>query len=283
MYQMTHTSSFGFVFCLGVAAVSALSIAPATDASIVAQHEGSSDPLIEGWTTWGPGFSVSVGGINDGGTPAWMVNDSSTAVNTFLFYRRPLTLAEATDAAAIGWNLSTTIRVPSSTRPEDSFSPAVHYYDGATNWTMGFNVDSGNTVVQLVNGYSNFANSVETTLGPKYTLTGNSIYNKFELRFDPLSSTADLFINGVERISNYAGITDGNLFGPPGARHVQWGALSQTDSGHGNFNAVSFEINSAVVPECTSLVIWSLLTCVGFIVGSALRAKVVCPPSAVNA
>jgi hypothetical protein len=246
---------FIHMFAVTVAAVAGSLNVQLAPGAIVASHAGDTDPTTEGWTTFGPGSAVVVGAVNDGGTLAWMVNDTSTATNTHLFYRQPLTSSQASDADTNGWILSTTLRVLSSTRPQDSFSPSIYYYDGTTNWTVGFNVVSGDTVVQLVDGYNNFGNSVETTLGPTYTIPGNSSYNRFELRFDPVSSTADLFVNGVERLSDYGGIPDGKFFGPPdNAPQLSWGTPSPTDSGHGNFQAITF----AIIPEPSALALMLL-------------------------
>jgi hypothetical protein len=47
-------------------------------------------------------------------------------------------------------------------------------------------------------------------------------------------------VDGVERISNYAGALEAS------ARGVYWGSLSTLDTGRGNFNSVVFQ---TTVPE----------------------------------
>jgi hypothetical protein len=219
-------------------------LAPAEAQAIVfAQHVGDADPTTEGWTAV-PGSASTVGAINDGGTPAWFVDDAGSAAGSYYYYERTLTPSEVAAAAnPTGWTLSTTIRVPSTQSPSFSFSPGVDYSTGTTRWVMGFEAINGNTQVQLI---TNVGSNFDTSIGPVFTVTGNSAYNIFELRFDPLTLTADLFVNGVEQISNYAGW---NFVNVPG---IYWGSLSSLDAGRGNFNAVSF---MTTVPEAGSVLL----------------------------
>ncbi len=246
-----RTSTYRFVLCLGVACA-VTQVAGEARASIVASHSGSADPTTEGWTANPFGGGVPVGPIVDEGTPAWFVDDTNSTAG--YFYRRNVTALEVVDAATIGWTLTTTLRVPSSERAGLSASPFVAYSDGVKIWHMGFDVVAGATVVQLVSTFSpDPVNS--TTNGPRYMLSGPSAYNTFELRFDPGSATADLFIDGVERISDHAGWVQSDI------PSVNWGAGSSTDIGLGHFNAVSFTIAPVVaVPEAGAIWIWGLGT-----------------------
>jgi hypothetical protein len=250
-------------FCFSIA-MSALVISRGANADLVISHSGSANPTTEGWTQTQPGVNVTVGAINDGGTPAWFVDDSDGAsTGALLLYTKNLTTTQVADAAAIGWTLSTTIRVPSTSRPGDFSSPAVAYQGSTTQWAMGFNVINGDTVVQLITGFSNISTGAQSTGGPTYTLSGISTYNTFDLRYDPSSLSADLFVNGVERISNYTGRS--SVSATP---NVLWGAGSFPDIGRGNFNAVSFNI--AAIPEVSSFL---LAAAAGLVTLSASRVK----------
>jgi hypothetical protein len=242
----------------------------ASTASVIASHSGSTDPTspVEGWATVlsGGGVGVMVGPVTGDTMPAWFVDDTSTGAA--LFYQRIPTSQQVSDATTDGWILSATIRVPSSGRPQESHSPFLDFSDGTTLWTMGFDVIGGNTVVQLITGYSNLGNSAQASIGPTHTVMGTSAYNTFELRFDPLTLTADLFVNGTEQISNYGG-TLVSIFGPSGVPpRIAWGAGSSLDLGRGHFNAVTFSTRSAVaaVPEAKSLLIWFGLVAVSIAV-----------------
>jgi len=237
---------FATKFCATLVGVIGLGTAQVAFAVIFAQHLGDADPTTEGWTAV-PGSSSTVGAIDDGGTPAWFVDDASLAGGTFYYYRRSLTPSEVAAAAnPSGWTLSTTIRVPSTQRTDYSFSPGVDYRDGAKIWAMSFDVVNGNTQVQLISGINNQGTGADGTSGPIFTVAGTSTYNTFELRYDPITLTADLFVNGVEQISNFAGW---NLIESPG---VFWGSLSSIDAGRGHFNAVTF---MTTVPEAGGLLL----------------------------
>jgi hypothetical protein len=207
----------------------------------VASHVGSADPTTEGWGTFGSGTGVAVGPIVDGATPAWFVDDTSNATDSLFIYTKFLTPMEVADASAIGWTLTTTLRVPSSNFANLSVSPSVTFNDGDKQWLMGFEVFGGNTEVQLLTSFG------ANTTGPAYTESGTSSYNTFQLRYDPVSDTADLFVNGIERISNHPGRP---LISTPA---LAWGGSYGPDIGRGNFNAVSFEI--APIPEVGSFLL----------------------------
>ena len=67
------------------------------------------------------------------------------------------------------------------------------------------------------------------------------------MRFDPLSGTADLFVDGIERISDYGGNTINT-----GSSLVQFGAAQSNSAGHGHYNLVQF----STVPEPSSTVLF---------------------------
>jgi hypothetical protein len=95
---------------------------------------------------------------------------------------------------------------------------------------------------------------------PDFALEGaGDGYHLYQLRYDPVSASADLFVDGVERLSNY--------FGVPGINvpRVGWGAGGGPGTGQGNFAAVRF----AVVPEPGT----AAITCVLLAVGALVRRK----------
>jgi hypothetical protein len=106
--------------------------------------------------------------------------------------------------------------------------------DGNLTYSMIFGSEAvGDPTVRLVTGQFN--------AGIDFTLQGaGSSYHLFELIYDPSAGSADLFADGVERLSDYTGFVDSD-----GYSRVQWGSAQSDMTGHGNYNLVQF----SVVPE----------------------------------
>ena len=221
-------------------------------ADLIANHLGDADPTTEGWTEIpGAGGGVTVGPINDGGTAAWFVDDNSVADDSTFLYHQTISTTDIADGNSLGWTLSTTLRVASDESLSFDGSPFTTYADGTRAWRMFFGLDaSGDTQIRLKTG---------DTTGPVYTISGNSTYNTFSLRYDPIASSADLFVNGTEVISGYVGELDSQM-------KVAWGAGRSPDQGQGNFNKVSF----ATVPEPSSTAL-CLIACLGICVARNRR------------
>jgi hypothetical protein len=110
---------------------------------------------------------------------------------------------------------------------------------------MGFGSEAdGDPIVLLFDGGGSHPNFT----GPRYTLQGaGSTYHRYDLVFDPVNDSADLFVDGVERVSDFPGYAlAATTFG--------FGNGSSADTGQGNFNAVQF----IVVPEPASVLLFGL-------------------------
>ncbi len=72
-------------------------------------------------------------------------------------------------------------------------------------YTLAFGMDANR--VPTVYALTDTNYSTNPTATPyKYTVTGGADkYNTYEMVYDPISTTVDIFVNGVERISNYPG------------------------------------------------------------------------------
>jgi hypothetical protein len=215
-------------------------------AAVLFEHTGSTDPTTEGWSIGGSGTpgsnGVYTGPItNDAGSgmDAWYVNDTATFGGSNQSYYGSLTSDQVTQASTNGWTLSTTIRIPDASETA-AYAPFALYRDGVRSWDVAFGSTSGgDPIVKLITGglHPNYN-------GPSYTLQGvGSTYHTYDLVYDPLSSSADLFVDGVEVISDYLGIVYSTI-----KTNIGWGSGSSIDTGQGNFNAVSFSINPAPVP-----------------------------------
>ena len=74
-------------------------------ADLIAQHVGSADPTTEGFALTS-GYTAGVG-VNDGGTQAWLLDNSRSRYDVF-----PAISQEA-DMAANGWVAQQTLRMTS--------------------------------------------------------------------------------------------------------------------------------------------------------------------------
>jgi len=190
------------------------------------------------WTRSTGGAGPVGTGINDGGTPAWSVARGSVGAGEEFWTVTPLAADVATGNVE-GWKLSTRLRLPESGRAA-SFGSMVDYADGSRAWTMHFGTDGdGDPIVTLFNNSTN----------PSFTLegAGNTGYHDYLLAYNPLALSANLYVDGVLRISGFVGQSVGFsrlLFGDA--------ALSTADHDV-NYNSVLL-----VLPEPSSLALLSL-------------------------
>lgn len=199
--------------------------------TVVCEHTGANDPTTEGWIyrvpTAQPSGSVTTGYIfNDQGFDAWYVNDLSTALYTTGTYQYALTQGQV-DAAQSGWELSTTIKTIGISTGYYPYTMHVNYQDGNNRFLMYFGrIDGDRQFVRLYTGFEQ---------GIDYIVDGGS-YHSYSLIYDPEEGSADLFIDGIERISDYTG------FATTGPAAVSWGAGASNATGQGNFNLVQWSV-----------------------------------------
>ena len=222
MKNICLRNTLGFTF-LSLAQISTC------NAEVLLQHLGANDPVSELPKPWvfvvGPNSgSLDVGPvINDvGGFDAWKTNDDQTTTSGG-GYRASLTPDEALRASTSNWLLRARLRVVDF---DDSPAGAVKldYSDSQITWRLAFgSTGSGDPIVSLGDGITN----------PSHTITGaGSTYNLYELAYDPLSQTADLFVNGTLVITGYTGLFD------PVPPQVNFGSGSTGDTGQGNWNLI---------------------------------------------
>jgi hypothetical protein len=201
----------------------------------------------------------SVGAIiGDLGFDAWFVDDDGTAVGTGTSYTVVPAVALNTQAATNGWTLRTRLRVVDVPDTPDG-SPILSYRNGTTSYQMFFGTEAdGDPIVRLIE-------ALTPITGPTFTLEGTGGgYHLYELVYDPQTGSADLFVNGIEVLSDYEGF-------PLTQSLVWWGAGSSADTGRAHFNLVQFEVVPDPVPALPPAALLALAALLG--AGGALAAR----------
>ncbi len=166
-----------------------------------------------------------------------------------LVYSYQLTLDQANQAESLGWNVNVRLRVVDVNDAPD-FAVSVHFSVGSTRYDMTFGSTlQADPIVMLVTAYE--GNGLNPT-GITYTDTGAGPgYHDYKMAYDPVAGGADLFIDGVKRISNYQG--NPNVDNTP---RVFFGAAGNQGIGTGYYNRISVEVPE---PGCASLMLMGAL------------------------
>ena len=194
--------------------------------------DGSVVPGFQPWIR--DGSIAQSSGVTDGTNLAWDVNN--TTAGQYEFWKTTPLPAYIAEGNAKGWTYTVRLRLPNL---GDAVGGGVEtgYYTGTKAWDMAFGTEAdGDPIVFLFDNATN----------PTFTLQGasNTEYHVYSLKYDPVSTTADLFIDGVERISNYTGFTNPNMF-------ILWGDTAVGDTGRGLWNLVEW---TAPEPSSAALV-----------------------------
>lgn len=220
-------------------------------AGMIFSHNGAVDPTTEGWEHYvGSGGGTSSGPVYNDlglGIDAWFVKDTSADLYTTEGYLQQPTAGQLSAVLSNGWTLSATLRVLEHSTGYYTAGLYTTFRDGANDWVMWFDMQAdGDPIVWF---------DVGPNGDPAYVLEGaGSTYHTYSLVYDPVSGSADLFVDGVERVSNHIGAASDEV-------NVQWGAGASNATALGHFNAVSF----SAVPEPTSLVMFAGLGIIGLV------------------
>jgi hypothetical protein len=202
---------------MGVVAVSngSAGILASFDAAVAA-------PGTQNWTAESGILSGAL--IDDSGTPAWRM----TGNNCCGYWFDALTTQQWSDSFDFGWSLRGIARI-------DAASTSIGYIfldtpaTLANRFDMVFGFDGTNAWV----GLSDWFDAANPTL--KHNLTGND-YHLFDMRYDPASQTAGLWVDGVQVLSGYTGHTQFRESHGPA-----WGVAGF--SLPANFNCIAFTVN----------------------------------------
>ncbi|MEL6109845.1 MAG: PEP-CTERM sorting domain-containing protein [Planctomycetota bacterium] len=204
-------------------------------AGVIAIHSGSNDPVAEGFL--GPGGGVNVAPtFGDQGFAAWSMDHNGGP--TSLYRSSPLSASELQLVDDFGWTMRVRARVTRSSTFENNL--ATFFSDGNRRYDLLLGLNSAGVTFAHLNDQ---VITPTNTPGQTFVLDGSgSSYHLFELVYDASVGSADLFVDGLEVISDYAGHDD---FVPASGLY-----FGTANGSAGNFNLVSLETNA--VPEPAS-------------------------------
>lgn len=209
--------------------------AVASQAAVVFNHSGSIDPATEGWTV--DNNQAATAAI---GSDSWRLRDTSPS-GGWTHYRQVPDAATNVAASTGGWILTTEARfVDNTPRPNSAGAMFADYIAGGAGFAMLFHRESDGDPTVTFGGSSFTIEGV-----------GELVYNEYSIVFDPGAGSADLFVNGVEQISDVPGTAT------VAADRVAWGASGTVTEGVGDFAAVSFEV--VPEPSTSALIVGSAL------------------------
>jgi hypothetical protein len=217
---------------VATASLVVVALGPATTSAetlVVFSHEGSTDPVTEGWgiTPGDTGPGVTVGGVVGSGVgddlSYWRVADGSTVSGTRYRYEQAPTAGDIAVGLDLGWRLRARVRVPNASDVLDA-SIIVEYADDQKRWILTFGSDvAGDALV-----------GVAGTAGP--FVAPGAVFHLYELAYDPATDTVDLYIDGVLRAAALPGTPNGVV-----APRVNFGSGDSSGTGEGHYNLVEWE------------------------------------------
>ncbi len=198
---------------VGIAALWAMPRSARAQTSFIIAHNGSTDPTTEGFTP-AAGVGVSTAGpiADDMGLAAWSIAGSATN-SQFGYFSGALSPAQQADIASQGFVLTLDARVLQGLAPAyDDVNPVTigdaALDTGSTRWEIDLGLNSnGDTVVVLpTSDDANAPGNPVEAHGLSFILAGSgSSYNTYQLVFNPVTQSANLFVDGIERLQDYTG------------------------------------------------------------------------------
>ena len=228
-------------------------------ANTIITHQGQTDPTTEGFGVVMSGSPSTVGPIaNDMGLAAWSITGQQNS--QFYYTSGALSPSQMADIANHGFDLTLNARVLQNTAlTYDTANPYVFAFANFDTGTRRFDVMLGingqaETVVVLPTSYLVSGSTVQA-FGLSFTLSGSGGYHTYQLAYDPITQLADLSVDNVERIQNYAGNTEYlSNWG------LGWGTVF---GGQGNFNSVQLQSTPVPIPGAVWLFGSGLLGLIG--------------------
>jgi hypothetical protein len=204
-------------------------------------HSGNTSPFLQGWTGADangsqlripvpvPHPSVLVGPVSDV-EPAWKVHDMSTAGLTTYFYMQGITPSQALTAMEHPWTFSARIRLGQETAPNQFGSVLISFAAGSRRFQLSLSHrPNGDLVARMSRG------TVLPLLFAELPGLDASAFHDYELRYDPTTALADLYVDGALAMSGYPGRAIAESF-----PYIAWGSGQANDTGEGDYAQVRF-------------------------------------------
>lgn len=202
-----------------------LLVAASASAQVLSvEYAAGNDPTTEGWGTQCPGNGVGRGFVDDGGTPAWYVDDNTSS--DCWWYIKGVPAGDVTAGDTTGFVLLGRVRaVDVPDHPHGS--PYFKYSNGVRTWEVRFgNQADGDLLLNL-------RTILASDDGIYVPVEGSGPgYHDIEVVYDAADALADVYVDGALVYADYAGatFTQGQIVG--------WGAGRSPDQGQGNFNLI---------------------------------------------
>ena len=121
------------------------------------------------------------------GVPGWEL--ASPGTNNEEFWTLVPTTADVTTARQRGWSLTARVRTTAGDEPDRGLT--AEYQDGVRLWQLLFGANAAGEPMVRVQGDAR-----------TFTLPGGeNAFHSYTLRYDPAANNVDLFVDGIERIS----------------------------------------------------------------------------------
>jgi hypothetical protein len=230
---------------LGVAVAVAGFWCASASAMVIAEHTGSNDPAGGSDTTLWSSNGVLAGTPVAGPPAAWQIDDPN---NGSLEYIATPSSGDLASATADGWKFSFNLRVNNQNDGDNRGNTVLDQsiwgeYDNAaagTSYYLSWGSDANGAPIVGVN-------TIGANSGQMFTLTGadNTQFHLYELVSAPSASKADLYVDGVLRISNIPSLGNSSYTG------IYWGSGDSVGTGSADYNLV--RLATLPVPEPATL------------------------------
>jgi hypothetical protein len=225
-----------------------LGLASAARAQVIPQHLGSANPISEGFTPVAFGqFATTSALNNDQGFSAWSIAGPGPT-SLFYYHSQGLSFDQFNAIANQGCTLTANFRMAQGPTfaPNSEFSAFVEMAPNVSSQQYGIYLGlnaSGDTVVVLPTSITQNGDGSFSAPGSTVTVPGHG-YHLFQLFYHPATQLADLSVDGVTALQDYAG----------GTHFISVGAVAfgEVSGGTDNYNLVQLAIG---VPETTSLML----------------------------
>ncbi|QDS98185.1 hypothetical protein [Adhaeretor mobilis] len=224
--------------------VALLAVTSTAWSAVILSHSGADDPFFEGWDEIIDAGATAGPVIDDMGSgfDAWEVKNSSGTGKAGYFGTVALDATALADIATGGWSVRANLRIDDTTANgfDELLAPAPGFImrlDEADHWVLlQLTTDSsGNPIAQLKGGTG------LQNVSDEINISGSG-YHTYDLRSQPMTTLADLYIDGSKVISDFD--IENTVSFPD---QFVWGNWATGLSGAGYWNSLELETAPAVI------------------------------------